>query len=308
MIKIGIIGMSPGNGHPYSWSAIINGFFDGKEITEVGEYPGITAYLNSNKDTLGIHEATVTHIWCQKRSMSESIAKATKIEFVVDNLEDMIGQVDAVILSRDDPENHVSMARPFINAGIPIFIDKPLAATTEDLAYFSEQVANGKLIVSCSSMRYATEARTAKNEFALLGPLELAIAVGKKDWIRYGVHMLEALFMLLDDPLPVAVTHIGKDKKDIVCVEFENGFKATIHLFMDISPTFQISIFGQQGWRLIEMKNSYSMFRDNIIEFIRSVREGKSLLDFYKTERIIRTLIAATDSLKQNGKIIHLTR
>ena len=31
--------MSPGNAHPYSWSAIINGTFDGKEIAALG-YPG----------------------------------------------------------------------------------------------------------------------------------------------------------------------------------------------------------------------------------------------------------------------------
>ena len=58
--------------------------------------------------------------------------------------------------------------------------------------------------------------------------------------------------------------------------------------FMDISGTFQLSIFGQQDWKLIEIKNSYSMFRDNIIEFIRSVETGKSRLEFYKTEQIIK--------------------
>ncbi|MFK5972233.1 MAG: hypothetical protein QM485_03035 [Flavobacteriaceae bacterium] len=52
----------------------------------------------------------------------------------------------------------------------------------------------------CSSMRYANECRIVKQELASLGSLELATAVGKKDWIKYGVHLLEALFSLLDDP------------------------------------------------------------------------------------------------------------
>ena len=51
MIKLGILGMSEGNAHPYSWSAIINGRFDRQEITRVG-YPAVAAYLDANKDTL----------------------------------------------------------------------------------------------------------------------------------------------------------------------------------------------------------------------------------------------------------------
>jgi predicted dehydrogenase len=200
------------------------------------------------------------------------------------------------------------MAEPFIDAGIPVFIDKPVALTKEDLAYFSEEYARGKLIMSCSSMRYANEARIVKQELASLGKPELAVAVGKKDWPKYGVHLLEALFSLLDDPIPVAVKHIRKTNQDIVHVAFENGFQATLHLFMDITSTFQLSVFGQNGWRLIDIKNSYSMFRDNIIEFIRSVQEGKARLPFEKTENIIRTLIAASESLKTGGKTVTLKR
>jgi predicted dehydrogenase len=305
MIKIGIIGMSPGNAHPYSWSAIINGCFDGNEISKVG-YPAVTAYLEANSDTLGINSGKITHIWTQDKKISKSIASTTRIEHIVDTLEDMIGKVDAVILSRDDPEKHLAMAKPFIDAGIPIFIDKPLASTKKDLAYFAGEVAKGKLIMSCSSLRYSNECRIAKTELKSLGNLELVTAVGKKDWIKYGVHLLEGLFALLDDPKPVSVKHIGKDKKDSVHIEFENGLQSVVHLFMDITPTFQISLFGQEGWRLIEIKNSYSMFRDNMIEFIRSVQEGKARISFNKTENIIRTLIAATESLEQGGKKIDL--
>jgi len=32
MLKLGVIGMSEGNGHPYSWSAIINGQSDEKPV------------------------------------------------------------------------------------------------------------------------------------------------------------------------------------------------------------------------------------------------------------------------------------
>jgi predicted dehydrogenase len=305
MIKLGIIGMSEGNGHPYSWSTIVNGDYNEQEMANCG-YAGIPVYLKANRDTIGIEGARVTHVWAQDRKISEHIAKASLIENVVDSLEDMIGKVDAVMLTRDDPENHVQMAKPFLDAGIPLFIDKPLAITTQDLDFFKKHVESGKLLMSCSSMRYATESQAVRTEFAQFGKIELVTAVGKKDWTKYGVHMLEGLFALLDDPKPVSVRHISESHKDIVYIEFETGLLATVHLFYDITPTFQISIFGQSGWRLIEYKNWYAMFRNNIIEFLRSVQKGSSMLQFTKTENIIRTLIAGKESLEQGRKTISL--
>lgn len=302
-MKLGIIGMSEGNAHPYSWSSIINGRFDRGEIVRMG-YPAVADYLTANRDTLGVPGAEVVCVWTQERSISESIARSAGIVHVVDELIDMIPLVDAVLLSRDDAENHVAMARPFLEAGLPIFIDKPLAYTLDDLAWFADWNSRGRLIMSCSSMRYANECRVVKQQIGQSGKIELVTAVGKKDWKKYGVHMLEAMFSLLDDPRPATVQHVGEPGKDVVHIEFENGIHATVHLFMEISGTFQLTLFGHKGWQTADIRNSYSMFRDNIIEFVRSVDEGASRLPFAATENIIRTLIAAKESAAQGGEAI----
>lgn len=303
MIKLGIIGMSPGNAHPYSWAAIINGCFDAKEITGAG-YPAVTDYLNANRDTLGINDARVTHIWTQERKISESIARSAGIDTLSSSLKQMAGSVDAVLLTRDDPENHIAMARPFIDAGIPVFIDKPLAVTKKELEWFSGKTASGRNIMSCSSMRYANECRTVKSELPAIGKIELVTATGKKDWIKYGVHMIEAVSSLLDDPKPVAVRNSGKAGKDTVCIEYDNGTQVVINIFMDISSTFQISVYGQTGWKFIDIRNSYAMFRDTIIEFLKSVHAGRPGLSSKITENIIKTLIAGKESLDRGGKTV----
>lgn len=305
MLKLGIMGMSEGNAHPYSWASIINGVFNTNEIAKVG-YPAVAAYLQANSDTLGINAARVTHVWAQEAFIAKSIAASSGIENICDRYEEMIGSIDAVLLTRDDPENHVKMAKPFIDAGVPVFIDKPLASNTNDLNYFKEEAAKGKFIMSCSSMRYANEARIVKQDLSNIGELQLITAVGKKDWIKYGVHMLEGVFALVDDLKAVSVVNMGEADKDIVKITFVNGLIATIYLYMDIAPTFQISVFGKTGWRLIDIKNSYSQFRDNIIEFIRSIQEGKPRLSFEKTENIIKVLIAAAESRKNGGVKIDL--
>ncbi|AWO02155.1 oxidoreductase [Chitinophaga alhagiae] len=305
MIKLGIIGMSPGNAHPYSWSSIINGQFDAGEIIKAG-YPAVADYLQVNQDTLGIPHARVARVWTQDELLSRSIARSAGIDRVVENMEDMVSEVDAVILARDDPHQHVQMAHPFIEAGIPLFVDKPLAATIEDLKWFRQAVQAGKKLMSCSSMRYAAECRTAKTELPGLGNISFVSAVGKKDWLKYGVHMLEALFFLLDDPRPVRVKHIGTAEKASVQVRFESGIHAMVHLIDDISPTFQLHVYGKQHWKFIDIRNSYAMFRQNIQSFLQFVETGVSPIEFYKTDQIIQVVIAGILSYENGGQEIQL--
>ena len=95
-LKIGILGYTEGNGHPYSWSAMFNGY--NKELMEKEcPFPVIPAYLAKQpKETFGIEGAKITHICCtgfEGIERARHIAKASLIENVVEKPEDMIGQV-----------------------------------------------------------------------------------------------------------------------------------------------------------------------------------------------------------------------
>lgn len=304
-MKLGIIGLSKGNGHPYSWAAIINGDFDAAAMEQCG-FPVIPTYLKANTDTIGIDDAYVTHIWTQDRAISEHCAKSSKITHVCEKIEDMIGRVDAVLLARDDPENHVSMARPFIEAGVPIFIDKPLAITWDDLDYFSEQVRAGKFIMSCSSMRYAPGVQQSRVDVNAMKDIQLAVTVGKKDWIKYGIHYLEGMFAVLKDPVAVSARHISTGGRDIVYIEFENGMLATVHVFMDIAPGSDLTLYGGDKKVSVRYGGAYPSFRNTLTEAIHAFREGRPRLEFAKTENLIKTLIAGNESLKNGGKTIKI--
>jgi len=305
MLKLGVMGLSKGNGHPYSWSAIVNGDFTDSVMAECG-FPVIPAYLAANRDTLGIDDAQVTHVWTQDRAVSEHVAAASLIDNVVDNIEDFVGEVDGVLLARDDPENHVAMAKPLIDAGVPLFIDKPLAITRDDLAYFDEQQAAGKFIMSCSSLRYNPGVQAARSVIDSIGKVELAVCVGKKDWIKYGIHYLEQLFSVLSDPKAVAVKHVGTTGKDVVTIEFDTGAIATVHVFMDIAPGGQLTLYGQEGSLQVAGGGAYATFKANLVEVIRSMKQGKPRLDFAITRNVICALIAGQESLENGGTTVTL--
>ncbi|MBI4556141.1 MAG: oxidoreductase, partial [Candidatus Hydrogenedentes bacterium] len=94
-LSIAVLGMVEGNGHPYSWSAIFNGY-DRDEMRKC-PFPVIPEYLGKQPETaFGIAGAKVTHIGADLPDDAIHVAKAALIPNVLDHAEDAIGNVDAV--------------------------------------------------------------------------------------------------------------------------------------------------------------------------------------------------------------------
>ena len=124
--SIGIMGISEGNGHPFSYSAIINGYSpDG--LSKSG-WPGIYDYVRRrHASEFGLNGWKVTHAWTQQPETTRKLCAACQIETAVEDYHEFLGKVDAVIIARDDFESHFEMAHPFLRAGMPVFVDKPLS-------------------------------------------------------------------------------------------------------------------------------------------------------------------------------------
>ena len=156
-IRLGIIGMTEGNGHPYSWSAMFNKY-DREAMPRECPFPVIPVYLaKEDYDTMGIPGAHMCCVACDNKADAEHVAKLSLIPQVCDRPEDMIGSVDAVIIATDIGDEHVERCRPFVEAGIPMFVDKPLVNKEEDLRTFVQWRKQGAKFISSSSLRYCKE-------------------------------------------------------------------------------------------------------------------------------------------------------
>src|SRR5687767_8212699 len=121
-LRLAMLGMVEGNGHPYSWSAIINGRYERDLMQECG-FPVIPQYLGAQPpENLGIQAARVTHVWCEDPQRAQHVAQTCFIEHVAARSTDVIAHVDAVIIPTDLGEEHLERSRPFIEAGLPVFI------------------------------------------------------------------------------------------------------------------------------------------------------------------------------------------
>ena len=62
-LKLAMLGMTEGNGHPYSWSIIVNGSYDADALARC-PYAVIRDYIAKQPpETLGIAGTQVTHVW-----------------------------------------------------------------------------------------------------------------------------------------------------------------------------------------------------------------------------------------------------
>ncbi len=295
--------MSPGNGHPYSWSAIFNGY-DRKEMAKC-PFPVIPEYLNQQDPrTMCIKEGRVTHIWTQDPKISKQVARASLIDNVVENLTDLIGKVDAIILARDDGENHLRMAKPFLDAGIPILIDKPLTDQEDDLKEFVRYYQQGKPIMSCSSMRYARSILDLKAN-KKIGRILTASAVTPKYWRTYAIHMIEAVYAVMGGGVE-SVQNVGRSGEEIVHLDYADGRHAVVQTFAKIGQG-NIMFYGEKGMALAGDPDAFFQFKNMLQHFIKMLQTGKSPIDWKETVEMVKVVIAGQRSLEEKGRRVNLS-
>jgi predicted dehydrogenase len=79
------------------------------------------------------------------------------VELVV-GVDELVGLVDAVLIETQDGGDHLTQALPFIQAGVPTFVDKPLATSTAAARQIVEAAqARGLTFGSSSALRHALE-------------------------------------------------------------------------------------------------------------------------------------------------------
>ena len=307
-IRLAMLGMNAGNGHPYSWSAIINGGFETQPIVE-GGYPGIVDYLRPQPaENLGIEGVRVTHVWCDDPADTLLVARAAGIENMVEHPEDVIGHVDAVIIPTDIASQHVQRARPFVEAGLPVFIDKPLAIEEHHLRRFVEWHEAGKPIISCSSVRFAKEFQAARHEAPrAVGDIRLIVRTMIKSWEQYGIHAIESLSPILEPGGWLSVANSGTPEANIVHVRHDSGVDVVLAVVSDMMGGLSnMEIYGTTGSMSVVANDTFNIFKAHLQAFVKYLRTGRPPFRFDETVELMKIIIAGIRSREESGRTVLL--
>ncbi len=299
MSSLGIIGLSEGNGHPFSYSSIINGY--SPEGLAASGWPGIYDYVRRrHASEFGLADWKVTHAWTQDPEATSRLCAASSIPNAARDYHEFLGKVDAVIIARDDYETHFAMAQPFLEAGLPVFIDKPLSLDISELRAFRPFLASGQLM-SCSGMRYSRELDEPRANLGSYGRLKLVRGAVVLSWEKYGVHLLEAILEMIS-ARPLAVRMLPAEHASAV-VRLNDGTLVQIDALGECPPSFHIDLFGTQRKGAFDITDNFSMFRRMLWEFTESIRQGRPAISPDRTLDIMRVLIAGRLSRKENREV-----
>lgn len=298
-ISLGVVGMSEGNGHPFSFSSIINGYeSDGYKKSK---WDVIHSYLRTRDESeFGFPGVEVTHGWTQNTDTTEILCQASNIPHPSSDLSELIESVDAILLARDDFESRRRIAHRILETDKPLFIDKPLATNLADLNKFVPYLASGKLM-SCSGFRYARELDILRNSLNRRGTLQLINGVVVNDWERYGVHLVDAVLNTISSEVVAVSPHdAGHDSLNLLLSD-DSVFN--IDMISNEKNLFQLSFYTDKEHFFVELQDNFTAFRRLLFHFLRQVKTGQPSIPPVDTINVVKIIIAGRLSLKKDKKI-----
>ncbi len=136
MFRVGIIGSE--NSHAMAFSEIFN-------LSQKESYPDIQVVAICGED----------------EAASEAVRDKCGVSIMTP--EEMLGNVDAIMVTSRDGALHAKYAKPFIEAGIPAFVDKPLTRNVEEAcALMRLAKEKGVPVVGGSSLKYPEDLQALK--------------------------------------------------------------------------------------------------------------------------------------------------
>lgn len=148
-----------------------------------------------------------------------------------DSIEEMCRHVDAVLLESVDGRPHLEQVKPVIAARKPVFIDKPMAGSLQDVLEIFRLAKAAKVpVFSSSSLRYGKATQAVRNGSIgkvmyceTFSPAELE--PHHPDLFWYGVHGVESLFAVMGTGCTAVQRGTTQDGKIEVVGKWKGGRK-----------------------------------------------------------------------------------
>ena len=294
-IRIGLIGLD--TSHVTAFTQLLN---DAKAKNHVPGGRVVAAFKGGSADI----ESSANRV--------EEYTKQLRDEFgvkIVESLDELCRQVDAVMLESVDGRPHLEQARPVIQAGKRLFIDKPVAGSMRDAIEIYRLAKENKVpCFSASSYRfYESLVELKKTD---VGGIRSVISYGPchtephhPDLFWYGVHPTEALFTILGTGC-VSVVRTTTPDTDVVTGTWSGGRVGTLHGLRQGSTPHKVIVFGAKT--VAEQKGSgdYAPLVREVMKFFQT---GIAPVSPEETLELFAFMEAADESKRQGGKPVKLS-
>ncbi len=289
-------------------------------------FPTFACYLNElteeckkffsrfTKEPIRFENARIEYAWSEDKEELKKIANPHKIK-IVDSPEDMIGLIDGALVLTRFPYKNLEYAKPFIEARIPTFIDKPLSPNVE-VAYEIVRLAikYNTPLMSTSALRYAIELEELKKFIEQEKDIWGGNVIGPGDFrvenTLYGIHVVEVLSALFGRGVERVWANEFKLKDKLhvcACIVYKDGKTFTIHLG---SPYYKwlVTLVSKKSEKRVVIENSYEYYRRTIQAILEMITKKKTPINLMDTLEVIRICYAVQKSIEEGGREIILNK
>lgn len=284
--RIGMIGSQ--NSHSQAYSSIIN-------LKDAGKAYG---------------EVRVTHIWGEEDEQTKKVAEACKIPNIVAKHTDMIGQVDGVICVRRHGGKHLEDALPFLQAKIPVYVDKPLACSVADARTMIKAAQDAHVgFSSFSTLRFAPETVAfVEGLRKTAGPLRAGTSAGHCEHdseyggiFFYGIHAVELMTAVWGYGVESVLALKHGPNVSALCA-YANGATVTLEFLGDAKYVFHLSAFGKDGWATAEVGTG-AAYEAGMTPILATLIEQSWPIDATHLVEPIQILAAVEKSFTENRRV-----
>ncbi|MCI8633265.1 MAG: Gfo/Idh/MocA family oxidoreductase [Lachnospiraceae bacterium] len=210
------------------------------------------------------------------REASQKVQEKCHVAILAEKAEDMLGKVDAVMVTARDGKYHLGYARPFIEAGLPAFIDKPFTRSREEALELARLAQKHHVpLVGGSSVKYAdgiTELAEAIKKGGVIAadvaaPVNLINEYG--GFFFYASHLAEVT-MALFGTAPCSVTACQTPKAVTATLRYE-GYDVTNH-FNEGCYHYSATIYQKEQtlFKELDISKIYERECDNFAHMLRT--------------------------------------
>jgi predicted dehydrogenase len=234
--------------------------------------------------------------------------KAMGVE-IVDSIPALLPKVDAVLLESVDGRPHLEQVRPVLEAGKPVFIDKPLAGSLADAIAISELAKKHDVPwFSSSSLRFGPGIAKTKADPKLgeivgcdtWGPCHLEPHHPDLYW--YGIHGCELLYTYMGTGCE-QVSRSQTEGTDVVVGVWKDGRIGTFRGIRQGKQDYGAIVFGAKGVVLAPGYEGYKPLAEQIATFFKTRQPP---VKAEETLELMTFMEAADESKRQGGKPVKL--
>ncbi len=292
-LKLGLIGLD--TSHVIAFTKVLN---DKKNKSHVPGAKVVAAFKGGSKD--------IPSSFNRIDGFTETLKKDFGVK-MYDTIEEMCKHVDAVLLESVDGRPHWKQARPVINAGKPLFIDKPMAGSLRDVLRIFDLAKKKKVpVFSSSSLRYGKGTQAVRGgsigrvHYALTGS-PAGLEEHHPDLFWYGVHGCESLFAVMG----TGCQKVQRSKTADGKIEVTGFWKGNrFGIFRERRGYGGIAI-GAKGKD--ETVGKYDGYAPLIAEIVKFLKTGKAPIDPQETIELFAFMEAADESKRRGGEWVEIS-